>query len=368
MNTMEQVRGCLLGGAVGEALGTPVDAMAWPAIQLAYGPLGISDLVLPSDNAQRSENTQMLLFTADGLLRAFVRNSTQGTCHVPSMIHESLLRWRQAQGYAMQVEVAANGWLVEQRSLWVQRDADRDFPRALALSSRLGAPADNFSKGCSGLMRAAPCAFFGNAFAYAADSAHLTHGHPSGYLAAGLFADILQRLVGNENSLEHAITQSLATHGTRPGMTEVKAMVERALVYFYENYRPTPERIAGLGSGHNAEEALAIGLWCALMADDFEVGVLNAVNHSGNSSGTGQVAGHVLGLQRGVRCISSRWLARLEMRDVLEHMAMDLHRVPREFCGVGLDMNKAIERDYPTGFVGAILEKGKPRHIKIGGL
>jgi ADP-ribosylglycohydrolase len=68
--------------------------------------------------------------------------------------------------------------------------------------------AENNSKGCGALMRVAPCAFFANAFDYAAQSGRLTHGNPTGYLAAGMFADILQRIVDRQDSLEHAITQS----------------------------------------------------------------------------------------------------------------------------------------------------------------
>ena len=349
MNTLEQIRGCLLGGAVGDALGAPVEFMPWPAIQLAYGPYGISDMAPAYGvSGASTDDTQMMLFTADGLLRAFVRNSTTGRCHVPSVIHESLLRWLLTQDYPTPLAVQADGWLIKQHTLWARRAPGNTCLSALKAAPRLGAPANNHSKGCGGVMRVAPCAFFGNAFAYAADSARLTHGHPSGYLAAGLFADILQRLVGHENSLEHAITESLATHGTRPGMGEVKEAVEQALFYFYEGYRPTPERIAGLGGGWVAEEALAIGLWCALMADDFEAGVINAVNHSGDSDSTGLIAGHLLGIQHGVRGIPARWLAGLEMREVVERMAADVYRVPRAFSGVGGAGDERVEGDYPV--------------------
>ncbi|WP_084596120.1 ADP-ribosylglycohydrolase family protein [Pseudomonas massiliensis] len=335
MNTMEQIKGCLLGGAVGEALGVPVDALSWPGIQLAYGPHGVSELAPTTSRTRCTQNLQMTLFTGEGLLRAFLRNSRHEPCHVPSVIHASLLRWLTAQGYNTEVPVQVNGWLTEQPNAWLPSVETSAYIATLKAAIRLGKPANNDRNGCDGLLRAAPCAFFGNAFAYAADSARLTLGHPSGHLAAGLFADILQRLTEQGSSLEHAITQSLATHGARPGMADVKATLERSLFYFYENYRPGPERIAAFGSGWAAEEALATALWCALMADDVEEGIITAVNHSGNSSATGQLAGQVLGLQHGVRCIPSRWLAGVGMRGVVERMAGDVYRVPREYCGVG---------------------------------
>ena len=157
-------------------------------------------------------------------------------------------------------------------------------------------------------MRVAPCAFFGNAFDYAADSGRLTHGHPTGYMAAGLSADILQRMADRQDSLEHAITESLAKHGDKPGMEETRALIERVLFYCYEGYCPTPERIDEFGGGWIAEEALAIGIWCALTAPSFEQGVINAVNHSGDSDSTGLIAGHLLGIQYGQRFLLVGWM------------------------------------------------------------
>lgn len=68
-------------------------------------------------------------------------------------------------------------------------------------------------------------------------------------------------------------------------------------------------------------------------ADSFEQGVINAVNHSGDSDSTGLIAGHLLGIQYGPAAIPARWYEQLEMRDVVERVAKDIERVPRDFCG-----------------------------------
>lgn len=198
-------------------------------------------------------------------------------------------------------------------------------------------------------MRVAACGFFGNAFEFAAMSGRLTHGHPSGYLTAGLFADILQRMIDHENTLEDAITESLIVYGNLPGLEETRTLLDRVLFFSSEGYQPTPDSIAELGGGWVAEEALAIAVWCALTAENFEEGVIRAVNHSGDSDSTGLLAGHLLGLQHGVQAIPERWYRQLELRNVIERMAADIERVPRVFCGCGGRFDEAILNDYPLG-------------------
>jgi ADP-ribosylglycohydrolase len=348
MNRLDQVTGCLLGGAVGDALGAPVEFLEWPAIRSKFGQGGIVDFA-PAYGIRGAitDDTQMMLFTAEGLLRAYVRGSSRGICHVPSVIHHSLLRWLMTQDHQPSTNVSLDGWLVQERDLWARRAPGNTCISALKASQGFGFLAENNSKGCGAVMRVAPCAFFGNAFEYAAESGRLTHGHPTGYLAAGLFADILQRMANQQLRLDHAVTESLAIYGDKPGMEESRAAVERVLFFFYEGYRPTPERIDEFGGGWVAEQALAIGIWCALAATSFEQGVISAVNHSGDSDSTGLITGHLLGIQHGIAAIPVRWLAQLELRNVIEKVAHDIDRVPREYSGYGGDREAGIEAEYP---------------------
>ena len=68
----DRFRGCLIGGGVGDALGYPVEFMRLSAIKSTYGTDGVQDLILEreSGKAQISDDTQMTLFTASGLLWA----------------------------------------------------------------------------------------------------------------------------------------------------------------------------------------------------------------------------------------------------------------------------------------------------------
>ncbi len=74
-------------------------------------------------------------------------------------------------------------------------------------------------------------------------------------------------------------------------------------------------------------EALAIALYCALRAGSFEEGVLLAVNHGGDSDSTGSIAGNILGLIHGTGGVPAHWIEELELREVVETIALDLWRV-----------------------------------------
>lgn len=351
MNRLDRIKGCLLGGAVGDALGAPVEFLDWTTIERKFGSSGIRDLGQAYGiTGAITDDTQMMLFTAEGLLRAHVRQASRGLCHPPSVIHHALLRWYLTQGGEPATEVAKDGWLIQEQALWSRRVPGMTCLSALRKCKSFGELARNDSKGCGGVIRVAPHAFFPSPFELAAESARLTHGHPTGYLAAGLFADILSRLLPPSCSLKEAILGSLQQYGDREGMSETRELIELVLAFHEKRVRPTPKVIALLGGGWTAEEALAIGLWCALMADSFEQGVTWAVNHSGDSDSAGMIAGNLLGIQLGCTNIPERWLASLELSEVIEQIAVDIDEVPRVYGGeYGEDriLDKQICQRYP---------------------
>ena len=74
-----------------------------------------------------------------------------------------------------------------------------------------------------------------------------------------------------------------------------------------------------------AEEALAISIYCALVAgDDFRKGVLLSVNHSGDSDSTGSITGNILGALYGVDILPESWMVNLELKGLIEETAADL--------------------------------------------
>ena len=92
--TRDRYRGCLLGGAVGDALGAPVEFLSRSEILRKFGPRGLTEMAPAYGKLGAiTDDTQMTLFTAEGALRAYVRETLRGLCHVPSVLHRSYLRW-----------------------------------------------------------------------------------------------------------------------------------------------------------------------------------------------------------------------------------------------------------------------------------
>jgi len=348
-NKHEAISGCLLGAAVGDVLGTPFSASSWADIARRLGSAGIRDFHPARRRPAGSitDKIQLMLFCADGVLRAHMRGVSRGLSNPPFMIHRSLVRWLRAQREPAREATALcrDGWLIADRRLWSRRMPDPVTVAALRATRAFSWPTDNDSQACGGLTRSAPCAFSDDPFETAAVAARVTHGHPVGYLSAGLFADILGRLWERHITLAEAARTSLARHGEEPGMQEVMPVIERVLALHEGGIRPTAEGIARLGEGRNAAEVLAIGLWCALAAEGFEDGVIAAVNHDGDSGSAGLIAGHFLGLIHGRQAIPARWLERLEHADLIEQVALDLVDVPQR-NGFG-QQNYDDEHRYP---------------------
>lgn len=333
----QRIRGCLLGGAVGDALGAPIEFDSLAEIRRRFGRDGLTDYA-PAFGRRGTitDDTQMSLFTGEGLIRAWVRMEERGICHPPSVVHHAYLRWllTQSEQSCPELEIEPDGWLFAVSALHSRREPGTTCISSLRAASRFGVPevADNASKGCGGVMRVAPVGLmsrqagsYKETFKLGIDTASLTHGHPTGYLAAGYFATVIAAIVSGE-SLLNAMDIAYIELAKCVRSEEVKEAIEAARRTASLG-APSPEQIEMLGGGWIAEEALAITLCCALTARDFKHGVLMAVNHSGDSDSTGAMTGNLLGSMLGANSIPGVWLRELECRAAIEQLADDLHLV-----------------------------------------
>ena len=91
--------GCLLGGAVGDALGAAVEFKSRAATLEIFGPDGITEYApIYGGLGHITDDTQMTLFTAEGLLRGWVRGCLKGITSYSSVTAHAYKRWLYTQG------------------------------------------------------------------------------------------------------------------------------------------------------------------------------------------------------------------------------------------------------------------------------
>ena len=330
LSRQSQFRGCLLGGAVGDALGAPVEFLSYDEIVRDFGPHGIRDLAPAYGRIGAiTDDTQMTLFTAEGLLRAHVRGCRKGICHPPSVVHQAYLRWLKTQGensLTLDDQIGMDGWLTDVKPLWSRRAPGMTCLSSLKQAHHFGEPARNDSKGCGTVMRIAPVGLVATpdeVFKLAFDVGALTHGHPSGALAAAFLSKLLNEIVFGA-SLTEALGSAKATLIRADHHEEVLEAVERAEIASSSGYTGAAVADGRLGAGWVAEEALSIALFSVLVGRTFEEAVVTAVNHSGDSDSTGSIAGNICGVLYGLEAIPERWLTELEMGREILRVADDL--------------------------------------------
>lgn len=343
-NVQEQFVGCLLGGAVGDALGWPVEFDNTADIVKKYGPTGILDMVTGEGGVYEiTDDTQMTLFTAEGLIRSWTTaRHSGGVPDFAASVQHSYHCWLKTQGETANSSyqsVSRDGWLLSIEGLHRRRAPGNTCLSALQ-KGRISENGivDNNSKGCGGVMRAAPAGLLAArinngdsastarlAFEIGCATAALTHGHPSGFYPAGVLGAVIATIISG-GTIEEGINTCLGFLDGRIGSSETIDAIQSALdLWRNKEVTPSSEAVESLGEGWVGDEALAISLYCALVAgDDFAKGVRLAVNHSGDSDSTGSITGNILGAILGKTAIPNDWLKQLELMGVISQVGNDL--------------------------------------------
>ena len=334
----DRIRGSLIGGAAGDALGYAVEFSSEYGIFSMYGKPGITeyDRDEASGLALFSDDTQMTLFTAAGLLRA----ETQGMPY-QSGIDLAYRDWLITQGEAPRR--ADERWPLTEKQLFARRAPGHTC--ITAMRQRMGHEPEtdyigsrlNSSKGCGGIMRIAPVALINNALPLrerdmlAAQAAAITHSHPLGYMCCAPAAHVIRRILTDSDSMtlkemvleaRDALPELFPENGYVDTLTE---LIDRA-VALSENDESDLDNIHKLGEGWVGEEAMAIALYCVLRhPDDFDACLIAAVNHRGDSDSTGAIAGNIVGAMVGYDAIAEKWKTHLELRQLLLDTADDLY-------------------------------------------
>lgn len=336
MKSLEKYRGCLLGGAVGDALGYAVEFRNEQELFQRYGQRGITEYELVGGVAPISDDTQMTLFTANGLLLASARGGAGDYLSLIACCYRDWLKTQGTEQFGFTPPDYA--WLNHLPAMNHSREPGRTCLQAL-MHDDLGSVAEpkNNSKGYGGVMRVAPIGLYLEDGARSpddidrlgAEAAALTHGHELGYLPAAMLVHIIHMLAHTSASVWDAVEDAKAAMLRQwkdaVHLPELLTLIDRAVQLTRDPSVSELDAIRTLGEGWVAEETLAIAVYCALRHEtDFEKAILAAVNHGGDSDSTGAVTGNILGAHLGVSAIPEKFLTHLELRDAILEVADDL--------------------------------------------
>lgn len=335
-----------MGGAVGDALGYEVEFMSLSSIHKRFGDNGITRYVLHHGVAEFSDDTQMTLFTLEGLMNGIVNNNSVHPRFIYDGIKAAYLNWYRTQTESSQV--LPESWLSIIRSLWAKRAPGNTCMGALENISK-GFGIDNNSKGCGGVMRVAPIGIFfashcdlslpeGWGFhellvTVASNAAFITHGHTASSYAAGLLATIIYSCiryidVDDRKTFRYCVESGLLHIFEHIPLDscwlDFKALINKAMS-LAESEVSDVDAIRQLGEGWVADEAIAIAIFSVMRhIDSFENCIVCAVNHDGDSDSTGAIAGNIIGAIHGHSAIPDYYLKDLEIESVLVSATDDL--------------------------------------------
>lgn len=352
----DQVLGCMVGGAVGDALGYAVEFEEYRTIVKKYGVKGITRYQLDRRGlAEISDDTQMSLFTAAGILLGMTRSYMRGIMgRIDYYCRFTYLDWLHTQEWTSRHKDArVDSWLMDVPGLYARRAPGNTCLSALH-SIEENREARNNSCGCGGVMRTAPLALLNQLHGYAdrdkiycdmcaAEAARITHKHPLGFIPSAILNDMLMQILegieGKEQRPEYFVERALqrlpeivseADEGKKYGelwpeeIRKQKRLISKALDLAFTDIEDH-YAIESIGGGWTGHEALAIAIYSATKhQNSFEDAIINSVNHSGDSDSTGAICGNIMGCLMGRNAIPAHFTEHLELLNVIEEMATDL--------------------------------------------
>lgn len=336
------IRGCMMAGAAGDALGYPVEFMNRNEILAKYGAQGITQFEIDrsSGKALVSDDTQMTLFTACSILAGVTHRLAYGIGGAP----EDYVDYGYADWYYTQTGKSTD----DHKPMWL-RDLPEMAHRRAPDTTCLNAcevmfneeKVSNDSKGCGGIISVAPmglleaahlsrecCSYNLKDLAEAgAKIASVTHKHPLAFLPASLLTVFLYEVVPlsveqvkaeMDEILDKTVAtlDSIYTGDFEEEKRSLKELTAKA-VQLARTDIPDSEAIHRLGEGWAADEAWAIALFCTIRhIDSVKDAIVTAVNHDGDSDSIGSIIGNMMGAIHGYEEIRKQRLFCPEGRDL----------------------------------------------------
>lgn len=340
-----RVHGCLMGGALGDAFGYLVEFDDTATIKRRFGPAGLLDLFQAAGPVEFSDDTQLTLYTVDGLAEA-LEWAQQGVPADPTAcLWLAYLRWLRSQGESPVLDsapVPPLRWIDSQAVLQQQRHPGKACLNSLKTGEMgtLFRPIDPEAKGCGSVMRSAPFGLIGHlepatVAKMSMNGAALTHGHPVAIQASAGFSWLIHQLAVAQLPLDAAVASMLGYLRGLPAEPDLLDRIETA-VALGSAERHSPDRqlrgdelCAAVGAGWVADEALAVAVYAVLASSDpaagpsehFRAAIRIAANHPGDSDSTASIAGNILGAYYGMAGLPEDWLRVAEAPELIQAMA-----------------------------------------------
>ena len=346
----EFFRGCLLGMAVGDAMGYTVDSRSLEEICRDYGPNGLLGYDLVNGYADVTSYTQIAAFTANGLLIGLTQRRLKGQMAAPvRYIGLALKEWSRSQHYCPPERNFC--WLsgvseMKRRHCLDNRMLDVLFRGNLGTPE---SPVNSFSHG-GALTEAIPIALLQNDLdlnsedldRLGAEAIAQTHGHPEAFISGAALTHALSLVLQNpgiptEEVLQDTVDAISFQFGRDyPQTAKICDLLQQAKD-LAQSDSVTPMEAMEQLSCRSAGEILAGVLYaCMTCHGDFDTAMITAVNHSGRSAVVGALTGAMLGAALGETILPDFYLESLEPTPILLELADDMHN------GCPMDMGSSL--------------------------
>lgn len=288
----DRFRGLMVGTAVGDCLGRPVEG------HRTVGKGYIEEILGSPPSLIYTDDTAMTMVVAESLLAS---DGFEGS--------DMALRF--AEEYSNQPHRGYGRSVVQ-----VFMKVSRGVPWAEAARSQFGGQG---SYGNGAAMRVAPVALWAfpeveDAAVLAGETAKTTHTHPAGVEGAVIQAvaavhalreDVLQA------SLLRELESRVETDEFRPRLKSLRDCLEA---------RDDDRARLHLGNCVSAQTSVLTALYCFLVSDDFEQAIVKAVCMGGDTDTIAAMAGALAGARFGLGGIPDIW-AQVEAKDHLVDLA-----------------------------------------------
>ena len=312
----DRYEGCMLGLAIGDAVGAATEFMMYDEIRRRYPPDGVTGF-LPFRGLRAgsyTDDTEMSIAVAQGLLNSkdFTSNSMMDS-----------------------IAIEFTKWKTQTNSARAPGNTSMESVSKLESGIHWTESGKNESKGCGTAMRSAP---IGLAYWHALDalrviaskSSLITHGHPSATAGSVGTAFLVAKSLDDTPILKSL--DQLVKHTERISTEFGTAinLVKEALVM-----KDNKEAHALLGEGWVAEEAVAGAIFAvAKHPDSFRNIILEAANSGGDTDSKACIAGAIAGSLLGRKAIPSGWVEGIENRKLLLDLTRRLIRLQTKLADI----------------------------------